>query len=110
MIDSIILYNRDSHQYLSYIIIEILINILTGTTNHDCETFLSNWDFSDRSREIRKRNFNLKNSFKMFDNVGSLVVKVYRAKGLYAADMGGSSDPFCVLELGNYLEIASPCF
>lgn len=36
----------------------------------------------------------------MFDNVGSLVVKVYRAKGLYAADMGGSSDPFCVLELG----------
>ena len=46
----------------------------------------------------------------MFDNVGSLVVKVYRAKGLYAADMGGSSDPFCVLELGNYLEIASPCF
>ena len=39
----------------------------------------------------------------MFDNVGSLVVKVYRAKGLYAADMGGSSDPFCVLELGNYM-------
>ena len=39
----------------------------------------------------------------MFDNVGSLVVKVYRAKGLYAADMGGSSDPFCVLELGNFL-------
>ena len=55
---------------------------------------------------MRKRNFSLKNSFKMFDNVGSLVVKVYRAKGLYAADMGGSSDPFCVLELGiNFMNL-----
>ena len=75
----------------------------TGTTSHDCETYLSNWDYTDRSAEIRKKNFSLKNSFKTFDNVGSLVVKVYRAKGLYAADMGGSSDPFCVIELGNFM-------
>ena len=33
--------------------------------------------------------------------VGSLVVKVYRAKGLHAADLGGYSDPFAVLELDN---------
>lgn len=78
-----------------------LIVTISGTTSHDSETFLSNWDHSDRTTEMRKRNFSLKNSFKMFDNVGSLVVKVYRAKGLYAADMGGSSDPFCVLELDN---------
>ena len=37
----------------------------------------------------------------MFNDVGSLVVKVYRAKGLYGADLGGYSDPFCVLELDN---------
>ena len=43
----------------------------------------------------------------MFDNVGSLVVKVYRAKGLYAADMGGCSDPFCVLELGIFMKLTS---
>lgn len=28
-------------------------------------------------------------------------MKVYRASGLAAADIGGKSDPFCVLELGN---------
>lgn len=33
--------------------------------------------------------------------VGWLCVKVYGAKGLAAADLGGKSDPFCVLELGN---------
>lgn len=34
-------------------------------------------------------------------DVGHLTVKVYRASGLTAADLGGKSDPFCVLELGN---------
>ena len=42
----------------------------------------------------------MKNTLKNFDTVGTLVVKVYRAKGLHAADLGGSSDPFSVLELG----------
>ena len=28
-------------------------------------------------------------------------MKVYRAKGLYADDLGGYSDPFCVLEVDN---------
>lgn len=28
-------------------------------------------------------------------------MKVFRASGLAAADLGGKSDPFCVLELGN---------
>lgn len=34
-------------------------------------------------------------------DVGHLIVKVFRAQGLAAADLGGKSDPFCVLELGN---------
>lgn len=34
-------------------------------------------------------------------DVGHLTVKVFRAQGLAAADLGGKSDPFCVLELGN---------
>ena len=29
------------------------------------------------------------------------MTRVYRAKGLVAADMGGTSDPYCVLELDN---------
>ena len=30
-----------------------------------------------------------------------IIFRVYRAKGLVAADMGGTSDPYCVLELDN---------
>ena len=81
-----------------------MINYLcsSGTTSHECETFLTNWDHSERAVEERKRKYCFKSTFQNFDTVGSLVVKVYRAKGLYAADLGGSSDPFCILELGIY--------
>ena len=89
------------------IIVVIIIIIPTGTTAPDKETFLSNWDHSERSVELRRQKFSLKNSFRSFDNVGSLVVKVHRAKGLYAADLGGSSDPFCVLELGKVISSLS---
>lgn len=34
-------------------------------------------------------------------DVGHLTVKVYGATGLASADIGGKSDPFCVLELIN---------
>ena len=34
-------------------------------------------------------------------DVGYLVVRVVEAKGLRSADIGGTSDPFAVLELGN---------
>lgn len=34
-------------------------------------------------------------------DVGHLSVKVFRATGLAAADIGGKSDPFCVLQLVN---------
>ena len=34
-------------------------------------------------------------------DVGHLSVKVYRATGLASTDLGGKSDPFCVLQLDN---------
>jgi Ca2+-dependent lipid-binding protein len=34
-------------------------------------------------------------------DVGHLTVRVYGATGLASADIGGKSDPFCVLELVN---------
>ena len=40
-------------------------------------------------------------SFHNMKDVGYLTVKVYKATGLAAADLGGKSDPFCVLELVN---------
>lgn len=40
-------------------------------------------------------------TFQNLKDVGHLTVKVHRASGLAAADLGGKSDPFCVVELGN---------
>lgn len=40
-------------------------------------------------------------TFHNIKDVGHLTVKVFKATGLAAADLGGKSDPFCVLELGN---------
>ena len=57
----------------------------------------------ERLAEQRKQAFSLRRTFQACEDVGSLLVKVYRAKGLYAADLGGSSDPFCVLELGKVI-------
>ena len=73
---------------------------VSGTTAQDTETFLSNWDNSEQLAEQRRQAFSLRRTFQAGENVGSLTVKVSRAKGLYAADLGGVSDPFCVLELG----------
>jgi Ca2+-dependent lipid-binding protein len=44
---------------------------------------------------------NVLRSFQNVRDVGHLTVKVYKAQGLAAADLGGKSDPFCVLELVN---------
>ena len=33
--------------------------------------------------------------------MGHLMVKVFKAQGLASADIGGKSDPFCVIELNN---------
>jgi Ca2+-dependent lipid-binding protein len=43
----------------------------------------------------------LSRSFHNLKDVGHLTVKVYEAQGLAAADIGGKSDPFVVLELVN---------
>ena len=43
----------------------------------------------------------MKNSFKDIKNVGYVLVKVFKAKGLASADIGGKSDPYTVLELDN---------
>jgi Ca2+-dependent lipid-binding protein len=40
-------------------------------------------------------------TFNNIKDVGLLTVKVYEAQGLAALDIGGKSDPFCVLELVN---------
>ena len=51
--------------------------------------------------EERKNGFNLKNTFSDLSTIGHLQLKIFSAKGLYAADLGGKSDPFVVFELDN---------
>ena len=34
-------------------------------------------------------------------DIGHLVVKIMKAQGLHAADIGGKSDPFAVVEIVN---------
>ena len=82
--------------------------ILLGSTAQESDTSLSSWDHTERSAHHRRQKFSLRKSFRAFEDVGSLVVKIYRAKGLYAADLGGSSDPFCVVELGRITHKLSP--
>lgn len=53
-----------------------------------------------RDGAVRLR-YGLLHSFHDWDDVGHLVVKVFKAQGLASADLGGKSDPFCVLELVN---------
>ncbi|XP_031420278.1 multiple C2 and transmembrane domain-containing protein 2 isoform X2 [Clupea harengus] len=43
----------------------------------------------------------LKNSLKNMKDVGFVQIKVIKATDLASADLGGKSDPFCALELGN---------
>ena len=47
---------------------------------------------------IRQR---LSRAFSNVNDIGYLSAKVFRAQGLASADIGGKSDPFCVLELDN---------
>uniref|UniRef100_A0A7E4VRZ0 Multiple C2 and transmembrane domain-containing protein 1 n=1 Tax=Panagrellus redivivus TaxID=6233 RepID=A0A7E4VRZ0_PANRE len=45
--------------------------------------------------------YSLRNSLSSIKDVGHLTVKVFKAIDLIAADIGGKSDPFCVLEIVN---------
>ncbi|KOB68635.1 putative transmembrane 1 protein [Operophtera brumata] len=60
-----------------------LLLTISGTTQSETITDLTSYKENKRDIEIIERRY------------------VYGAKGLAAADLGGKSDPFCVLELGN---------
>ncbi|XP_047036740.1 multiple C2 and transmembrane domain-containing protein isoform X4 [Helicoverpa zea] len=78
-----------------------LLLTISGTTQSETITDLSSYKENPRDREIIERRYTWYNLNEHSSGVGWLCVKVYGAKGLAAADLGGKSDPFCVLELGN---------
>ncbi|KAL5004431.1 hypothetical protein ScPMuIL_017887 [Solemya velum] len=80
--------------------IKLLLTI-SGTQGSETISDLASNSFSPREREEISRRYNLVSSVRNMRDVGWLQVKVYKAQGLMAADIGGKSDPFCVLELVN---------
>ncbi|CAG4995074.1 unnamed protein product [Parnassius apollo] len=78
-----------------------LLLTISGTTQSETITDLASYRENPRDIEIIERRYAWYRLNEYSSGVGWLCVKVYGAKGLVAADLGGKSDPFCVLELGN---------
>ncbi|XP_015597885.1 multiple C2 and transmembrane domain-containing protein isoform X2 [Cephus cinctus] len=78
-----------------------LLLTISGTTASETISDLAAHEENPHERTQLFQRYSIFNSFQRPRDVGHLTVKVYRAQGLAAADLGGKSDPFCVLELVN---------
>ncbi|XP_041464336.1 multiple C2 and transmembrane domain-containing protein 1-like isoform X3 [Lytechinus variegatus] len=80
--------------------LDILLTI-SGTVGTENVSDLANYKHDPNLKRELCLKYGLLNSFKDIKDVGWLQVKVIKAQNLQAADIGGKSDPFCVLELVN---------
>ncbi|ELT94467.1 hypothetical protein CAPTEDRAFT_227763 [Capitella teleta] len=80
--------------------ISCYISITGLAADHEASS-IEHQKFTPEDREAIVKKYSLKNSARNMNDVGWLRVKVIKAQGLASADIGGKSDPFCVLELGN---------
>ncbi|XP_076374762.1 multiple C2 domain and transmembrane region protein isoform X2 [Megalopta genalis] len=78
-----------------------LLLTISGTTASETISDLAAHEDTPREREQLYQRYSVLNTLQRVRDVGHLTVKVFRAQGLAAADLGGKSDPFCVLELVN---------
>ncbi|CAL4111391.1 unnamed protein product, partial [Meganyctiphanes norvegica] len=78
----------------------VLITI-TGRTGDDTIEDLNNYREDRYANEVIAKKYAWTRTFRDIKDVGFLQVKVFRAQGLSAEDFGGTSNPFCVLELVN---------
>ncbi|XP_031826651.1 multiple C2 domain and transmembrane region protein isoform X2 [Nomia melanderi] len=78
-----------------------LLLTISGTTASETISDLAAHEETPHEREQLYQRYSVMNTFQRIRDVGHLTVKVFRAQGLAAADLGGKSDPFCVLELVN---------
>ncbi|XP_016839970.1 multiple C2 and transmembrane domain-containing protein isoform X2 [Nasonia vitripennis] len=78
-----------------------LLLTISGTTASETISDLAAHEETPQERARMMQKYALANTLQRPRDVGHLTVKVYRAQGLAAADLGGKSDPFCVLELVN---------
>lgn len=78
-----------------------LLLTISGTTASETISDLAVHEETSMERTQLIQRYSILNTLQRIRDVGHLTVKVYRAQGLAAADLGGKSDPFCVLELVN---------
>nr|CAH0111794.1 unnamed protein product [Daphnia galeata] len=80
-----------------------LLITISGTTASETISDLSTHQSDTHSKEVAVINqrYSLWRTLNNLRDVGHLSVKVFRASGLASADIGGKSDPFCVLHLVN---------
>lgn len=78
-----------------------LLLTISGTTASETITDLTAYKEDPREREALVSKYSWPKTLQNLRDVGHLTVKVFGATGLAAADLGGKSDPFCVLELIN---------
>lgn len=79
-----------------------LLLTISGTTASETISDLSSHEESSKELAMIQDRYAWHRTFHNLKDIGHLTVKVYKAQGLAAADLGGKSDPFCVLELGEY--------
>lgn len=78
-----------------------LLLTISGTTASETITDLTAYKEDPRERNTLVAKYSTMKTLQNLRDVGHLTVKVFGATGLAAADLGGKSDPFCVLELIN---------
>lgn len=78
-----------------------LLLTISGTTASETISDLAVHEETPVEQVQLVQRYSIMNTLQRIRDVGHLTVKVYRAQGLAAADLGGKSDPFCVLELVN---------
>uniref|UniRef100_A0A1I8A2Y5 C2 domain-containing protein n=1 Tax=Steinernema glaseri TaxID=37863 RepID=A0A1I8A2Y5_9BILA len=78
----------------------LLLLSISGTATSDTVVDLQEFTGNDIRTALATK-YDWVHSFNNMKDVGYLSVKVFRAQNLAAADIGGKSDPFAVLELVN---------
>ncbi|XP_055619934.1 multiple C2 and transmembrane domain-containing protein isoform X2 [Toxorhynchites rutilus septentrionalis] len=78
-----------------------LMLTISGTTASETITDLTSYREDSKERAALQKRYTWHRSLQNMRDVGHLTVKVFGATGLAAADIGGKSDPFVVLELIN---------
>ncbi|XP_059226362.1 multiple C2 and transmembrane domain-containing protein isoform X1 [Stomoxys calcitrans] len=78
-----------------------LMLTISGTTALETISDLKAFKEDPRELKVMRDRYRWHRCLQNLRDVGHLTVKVFGAQGLAAADIGGKSDPFCVLELGN---------